>query len=110
MFGRDCRVHDVQATWMSQTILFYQVRPGHWRALLPIDVAAAAGRQVLTVRAKDPDSRTIERAYPIAIAARTFPARRITVEAKFVDPPADELPRIEVGAQDRRSDLRAPHA
>ena len=34
-------------------------------------------------------------AYPITIAARMFPARRITVEPKFVDPPAGELPRIE---------------
>ena len=31
----------------------------------------------------------------ITIAPRTFPARRITVAPKFVDPPAGELPRIE---------------
>ena len=88
-------LHDVQATWMSQTIYFYEVQAREWRALLPIDVAAAAGRQVLTVQAKAPDNHTMERAYPITVAARTFPARRITVDAKFVDPPADELARIE---------------
>jgi len=88
-------LHDVQAKWMSQVILFYEVQPKAWRALVPIDVAASAGRQVLTVQAKAPDNRAIEQAYPIVVAPRTFPARRITVDSKFVDPPSDELERIE---------------
>jgi len=88
-------LHDVQAKWMSQTIYFYEVQPREWRALLPIDVAAAAGRQVLSVEAKAPDNHAIEQAYPISVAPHTFPARRITVDPKFVDPPADELERIE---------------
>ena len=41
MFGRHA-LHDVQATWMSQTIYFYEVQAREWRALVPIDVAAAA--------------------------------------------------------------------
>ncbi len=92
---RAVALRDVQAQWLSQTVLFYQIEPGGWQGLAPIDVAAAAGRQTLSVRARTSDGRTLERAYPITIAARTFPARRITVEPKFVDPPADELARIE---------------
>ena len=66
-------LHDVQATWMSQTIYFYEVQAREWRALLPIDVAAAAGRQVLTVQAKAPDNHTMERAYPIDCRAAYVP-------------------------------------
>ena len=55
----------------------------------------AAGQYTLAVRARATDGRTLEQAYRITIAPRTFPARRITVEPKFVDPPADELARIE---------------
>ena len=88
-------LRDVQAQWLGQTVWFYEVEPGWWQGLAPIDVAVAAGRQTLAVRARTADGRALERAYPITIAARTFPARRITVEPKFVDPPADELPRIE---------------
>jgi murein DD-endopeptidase MepM/ murein hydrolase activator NlpD len=86
---------DVQAQWLGQTVGFYKVEPGWWQGLAAIDLGATAGRQTLAVRARTTDGRTLERSYPIAIAARTFPARRITVAPKFVDPPADELPRIE---------------
>ena len=85
----------MQAQWLSQTVLFYQVEPGWWQGLAPVDVGAAAGRHTLAVRARATDGRTLERHIRITIAARTFPARRITVEPKFVDPPADELARIE---------------
>jgi murein DD-endopeptidase MepM/ murein hydrolase activator NlpD len=71
------------------------VKTGWWQGLAPVDVAVAAGRYTLAVRARATDGRTFEQKYRITIAPRTFPARRITVEPKFVDPPADELPRIE---------------
>ena len=80
---------------MSQTVVFYQVTPGQWQGLAPIDVGATAGRQTLALQATTADGRPLHQSYPIAIAPRTFPARRITVEPKFVDPPAGELARIE---------------
>jgi murein DD-endopeptidase MepM/ murein hydrolase activator NlpD len=88
-------LRDVQAQWMSGTVAFYAVTASHWQGLAPIDVAATAGRQTLALRATAADGRRTEQSYPITIAARTFPARRITVEQKFVDPPAGQLARIE---------------
>jgi murein DD-endopeptidase MepM/ murein hydrolase activator NlpD len=88
-------LQDVHAKWMSQTVAFYEVQPTRWQGLAAIDVAAKPGRQVLAVEAKTADNRTLDQAYPIVVVARTFPARRITVNPKFVDPPADELQRIE---------------
>ena len=86
---------DVRAQWLSQSIRFYQVEPRWWQGLAPIDVGAAPGPKTLNVVARLTAGRTLERPYAITIAARTFPARRITVAPKFADPPADELPRIE---------------
>jgi murein DD-endopeptidase MepM/ murein hydrolase activator NlpD len=86
---------DVQARWLSQAVGFYQMEPGWWQGLAAIDVGTAAGRQVLSLRARTTDGRTLEHVYPMTIVARTFPARRITVAPKFVDPPASEMARIE---------------
>jgi murein DD-endopeptidase MepM/ murein hydrolase activator NlpD len=74
---------------------FYALDPQRWQALAPIDVEARAGRYVLTIEATTTTGRTLTREYPISVAARAFPSRRITVDAKFADPPADALPRIE---------------
>ena len=88
-------LRDLHGQWMSQTVVFYQVTPAHWQGLAPIDVGATAGRQTLALQATTTDGRPLNQPYPIAIAPRAFPARRITVEPKFVDPPASELARIE---------------
>jgi murein DD-endopeptidase MepM/ murein hydrolase activator NlpD len=86
---------DVTAEWIRAAVPFYAIDPQHWQGLAPIDVEARAGRQVLTVQAITATGQTVTRDYPIAVAARTFPARRITVDPKFVDPAPDVLPRIE---------------
>ena len=78
-------LQEVQARWLSQTVLFYQVDAGWWQGLAPVDVAGAAGRYTLEVRARATDGRTLEQPYRITIAPRTFPARRITVAPKFVE-------------------------
>jgi len=88
-------VQEVQGEWLGQTVLFYQVEPQRWQGLAPIDLAARPGRQLLLVTARTQDGRAIKASHAITVAARTFPERRISVEAKFVDPPSDALPRIE---------------
>ena len=86
---------ELRAEWMSQPIVFYEVSTGRWQGLAPIDVGASAGRQTLALHGTTSDGRAVERAYPIVIAPKTFPARRIAVDPKFVDPPASEMARIE---------------
>src|SRR5262245_29648639 len=84
-------VSEVRADWLGQTLVFFQVEPSAWRGIAPIDVGAKAGRHTLKVSARTADGRALEQAYAITIAPRTFPARRITVDPKFVDPPPDAL-------------------
>jgi murein DD-endopeptidase MepM/ murein hydrolase activator NlpD len=88
-------LQDVRAEWLGQTLMFFQSGPGRWRGLAPIDLAAVPGRQTLTVTAVTSDGRKLSHKHPIVVAARTFPARRISVDPKFADPPADAMPRIE---------------
>ena len=88
-------LRDLQGQWMGQTVVFYQLAPEQWQGLVPIDVGAAAARQTLALRASTTAGRTLEQPYPIVVNRRTFPARRITVDPKFVDPPATDLARIE---------------
>ena len=66
-------MRDLQAAWLSQTVLFYQVGPGHWQGSRVLDVtpertqaAAEAALQTLTVeqrqkvRAVAADPRVID--------------------------------------------------
>jgi murein DD-endopeptidase MepM/ murein hydrolase activator NlpD len=77
------------------TLTFYAIDPQHWQGLVPIDLEARAGQHVLTLHAASTTGRELTRDYPITIAARTFPARRITVAPQFADPPAEVRPRID---------------
>ena len=65
-----------------------------WEAVLGIDVSAKAGPVRLIVHAATGSGRT-DASHDLVVTPKTFPVRRITVDPKFVDPPASELPRIE---------------
>jgi murein DD-endopeptidase MepM/ murein hydrolase activator NlpD len=85
----------VDALWFGGRVRFYRIDAGQWQGLVAIDVAAKSGPQTLRLTARAADRREVERSYPITIEPRTFPARRLKVDPKFVDPPAAELARIE---------------
>jgi murein DD-endopeptidase MepM/ murein hydrolase activator NlpD len=88
-------IRDVRAQWLGQNIGSYEIAPGRWQALAPIDVAAKPGKRVLAVQANTAGGRAMSRDYVMVVAPRTFPARRLTVDPRFVDPPAAELTRID---------------
>jgi murein DD-endopeptidase MepM/ murein hydrolase activator NlpD len=85
----------VEGRWLERAVAFYSIDATHWQGLLPIDLAARAGRRTLSVTAIGADGRTLSREHAITIAAKTFPTRRISVEEKFAEPPPEELARIE---------------
>jgi murein DD-endopeptidase MepM/ murein hydrolase activator NlpD len=88
-------LQSVRAEWLGQTVTFFQPDKGRWLGLAPIDLGAAPGRQALSLTAGTADGQTLAHKHAIVVAARTFPARRITVDPRFADPPADALPRID---------------
>jgi murein DD-endopeptidase MepM/ murein hydrolase activator NlpD len=65
-----------------------------WEAVAGLDVEAKAGPVRVTVRADGRGSST-EASHVLTVTPRSFPARRITVDPRFANPPASELPRIE---------------
>lgn len=68
--------------------------PLEWEAIAGIDVNAQPGRRDLKIRAHA-NGAVAEASLAVAIQARRFPDRRITVPPEFLTPPAAEMPRIE---------------
>lgn len=79
----------------GQPITFTQVGPDRWQGLAAIDLATRPGRHALKVTARTTGNGTMTAARPIAVAARVFPTRRLTVAQEFAVPPPETLPRIE---------------
>jgi murein DD-endopeptidase MepM/ murein hydrolase activator NlpD len=88
-------LRDVNGDWLGHSIIFAPIGRGRWEGLVAIDVGASAGRQTLVIHATTTAGGSLTREYPLTIAKRVFPARRITVAPEFVDPPPEVRPRIE---------------
>ncbi len=88
-------LREVTGDWLGQSIVFAPIGHGLWQGLAAIDVGAAAGRRTLVIHATTTAGGPLTREYPLTIAKRTFPARRITVAPEFVNPPPEARPRIE---------------
>jgi murein DD-endopeptidase MepM/ murein hydrolase activator NlpD len=69
--------------------------PNTWRALIGIDLETKPGRAVITIEAATAGGSALRSRYPLTVAPRAFPTRRLTVAPGFVTPPASELARIQ---------------
>jgi murein DD-endopeptidase MepM/ murein hydrolase activator NlpD len=67
---------------------------GDWQALVGVPIDTSPGSYEMAVRAKDADGRTSGGQLPLTIARSPFETRRLTVDPRFVEPPASELERI----------------
>ncbi|MEZ5288895.1 MAG: M23 family metallopeptidase [Vicinamibacterales bacterium] len=83
----------VTGRWNERPVPFERGADGRWHALLGIDIAARPGPMTLALTGKGaatPRTHT----HVIEVSAKAFRTRRITVDPKFVNPPASALPRI----------------
>jgi murein DD-endopeptidase MepM/ murein hydrolase activator NlpD len=87
-------VQAIEGRWLNGTIRFYNQADGTWQGLAPIDLGVRAGRYTLALTALAEDGSTIQRDYAIAVAARIFPVRRLTVAPDFANPPPEAVARI----------------
>jgi murein DD-endopeptidase MepM/ murein hydrolase activator NlpD len=78
---------------------FDVVEPVAWRALVGIDLTTKPGPYVVKVVGRDADGRTVTSEHAVTIAPKHFPTRRLTVDQRFVSPPAEVLARIEADAK-----------
>ena len=82
----------------DKTFACFRVSPQHWEGLLGIDLAIPAGDYPVDVEV---DGVLQPRQLMLKVASKTFPTRHLTVDPKFVTPPADDAgthsPRVAPG-------------
>jgi len=83
------------ATWHDRLVPFVRDADGVWRTLLGVDVAAETGPSRLVLSATSPGGVPMTSTETITVSPKTVRTRRITVNPKFVNPPARELLRIQ---------------
>jgi murein DD-endopeptidase MepM/ murein hydrolase activator NlpD len=66
----------------------------NWTALVGIDLDTKPGRYAVELFGIDRDGKNLAGSSVLTVAAKKFPTRRLTVEEKYVSPPADVLVRI----------------
>lgn len=71
----------------------FRVRPGTWQALVGIDLDVAPGTHAVSITTTgDEGVRTTTRR--LTVRSKTFRTRRLTVEPRYVEPPATVADRI----------------
>lgn len=78
---------------------FAEADPLKWTGLIGIDLDIKPGRYPVRISALESDGKTLTSEYPLVIIGKNFPTRKLTVDEKFVSPPAAEQPRIQKEAE-----------
>lgn len=87
-------VSSMAATWQGREVPLARQAGGVWDALIGIDIADGAGPRSLHLKAFHLDGSTSAAIHEFVVDRRTLRTRRITVNPKFVTPPASALARI----------------
>lgn len=66
-----------------------------WAALVGIDLDTKPGRYAVAIEAVDLEGKAVGAEYPLNVIAKSFPTRKLTVDDKFVSPPASAQARIQ---------------
>ena len=86
----------VRATVFGATTRFFPSGNGDvWVGLIGIDLETKPGEYAAAVRATTGQGDTVRTAYSLTVEAKQFPTRHLSVNPRFVDPPADVLDRIQ---------------
>jgi murein DD-endopeptidase MepM/ murein hydrolase activator NlpD len=81
--------------WQGKPLAFFRGRDGmSWFALAGVDVEAAAGPSKLTLNEKTGAGESIDLSRDVEIEPAHYATGTLTVEPKFVEPPAEEIARI----------------
>ena len=86
----------IRATAFGHSVHFFPSRDdGMWRGLVGVDLATEAGVYTVAVRATMPDGQSVRSTYTLTVEQKEFPTRHLSVSPSFVNPPPDELDRIQ---------------
>lgn len=85
----------IEGTAFGQRVAFWRSEAGaEWQGLVGIPLDTSATSHDLLVKATGPAGATASRSLPLRVQAKQFATRRLTVDPRFVDPPADQVERI----------------
>ncbi len=85
----------VRATAFGSTTHFFSGTDDVWLGLIGIDLDIRPDEYAVAVRATTGSGETVRTAYTLAVEAKEFQTRRLSVNPNFVNPPADVLERIQ---------------
>ena len=88
----------LEGTFLGRPLFFVrekvETKEETWSAFALVGLDDKARRARAAVRARDARGRALAGAASAAVETRRFPEERITVEPKYVEPPADVMERI----------------
>jgi murein DD-endopeptidase MepM/ murein hydrolase activator NlpD len=79
--------------------LFAEGEGLRWTGLVGIDLDTKPGRYTIRFTGTDAKGGAITSQYALAVAGKTFPTRRLTVDEKYVTPPAQVQARIKAESE-----------
>jgi len=86
----------VEGTGFGRRVVFWRKdASAEWRGLVGVPLDTPAGAHELLVQAMGPTGATVDTRLALRVQPRQFATRRLTVDPRFVDPPSDEVPRIQ---------------
>jgi hypothetical protein len=79
--------------------LFAEGEGLRWTGLVGIDLDTKPGRYMIQFTGADAEGGAVTGQYALAIVGKTFPTRRLTVDEKYVTPPAQVQARIKAESE-----------
>ena len=73
-----------------------------WKVLVGVDLDTPPGGQDIVLAGTSESGEDFSQTYRLVIEDKTFPTRRLTIDSRYVDPPADVLKRIREESQRTR--------
>jgi murein DD-endopeptidase MepM/ murein hydrolase activator NlpD len=89
----------VEGTAFGRPVRFWPVGANRWHALLGTALDTAPGRYEVEVLGTEAGGTTVTAATDVTVAPKSYETRRLRVAQRFVDPPADEIERIQSDAR-----------
>jgi murein DD-endopeptidase MepM/ murein hydrolase activator NlpD len=86
-------VEDVRVTVFGKAVPAFPLETHEWEALAGVDLDQRPGRYTISVEGRQA-GRHVEAARPFTVAAHPFPTRRLNVLPDYVNPPPEQMIRI----------------
>ena len=89
-------IQSVEGKAFGKTIFFFSDGDATiWRGLVGIDLGVSPRKYPVQLAVTRLDGKNLQTHYDLLVKDKRFPTRRITVQEEFVNPPAEELERIQ---------------